>query len=93
MLVGICELEFIMYDLGSLKEKRQIVKSVIDRIKSRYNVSIAEIGSQDKWQKGEIGFCCISNDRKHTDEMINKVINFIENDGRLDISKCNVEIV
>mgnify|MGYP003773226489 FL=1 len=65
----------------------------MDRIKHRFNVSIAEIGQQDKWQVAEIGFCCVSNSRQHVDEMLNKVIYFIEQDGRLDIAECQIEIL
>jgi uncharacterized protein len=93
MLVGICSLKIVMYEPGSLKAKRQIIKSVIERVKSRFNVSIAEVGEQDKWQIAEIGFCCISNSKKHLDEVMNNVIKFIENDGRFDITNYEVEII
>lgn len=92
MMVGICSIKVIMYEVNSLKGKRQIIKSIIERVKGRFNVSIAEVGSQDKWQVAEIGFCCVSNSRKHTDSIINNVLHFIENDGRVDITECNVEI-
>lgn len=93
MLIGTCQIRIVMYEVGSLKEKRQILKSVIERIKARYNVSIAEIGDQDKWQVSEIGFCCISNSSKHAQEMIDKIIYFIEQDGRFDITECQVDIL
>lgn len=92
MLVGVCSMKLVMYDTDSLKAKRHIIKSVIERIKSRFNVSIAEIGELDKWQLSEIGFCCISNSRKHADEVIHSVINFIERDGRFDITNCEIDI-
>lgn len=82
-----------MYGVNSLKGKRQILKSLIERIKARFNVSIAETGDQDKWQVAEIGFCCVSNSSKHADEMVNQVIRFIEMDGRLDITECHTEIL
>lgn len=93
MLVGICSIQIFIHETNSLKEKRQIIKSVIQRVKSRFNVSIAEVGEQDKWQAAEIGFCCVSNTRRHADEMLNSVIQFIERDGRFDVTKCEVEIV
>ncbi|SNS76413.1 hypothetical protein SAMN05446037_102022 [Anaerovirgula multivorans] len=93
MLIGTCSMKVIMYEVSSLKGKRQILKSLIERIKSRFNVSIAEVGEQDKWKIAEIGFCCVSNSSKHVDEMINNVIHFIEMDGRVDITECQVEIL
>lgn len=92
MVVGVCSMKIFIYEANSLKSKRQVTKSIIERIKSRFNVSIAEVGDMDKWQVSEIAFCCVSNSRKHIDSTINNVIKFIENDGRVDITECNTEI-
>ncbi len=93
MLVGTCTLTIFINDVHSLKEKRHVVKSVIERVKSRFNASIAEIGEMDKWQVAEIGFACVSNSRRHVDEMVNNIIQFIERDGRFEISNYEVEIL
>ncbi|KAB3534834.1 DUF503 domain-containing protein [Alkaliphilus pronyensis] len=93
MLVGICSLRLMLFEVNSLKEKRHIIKSVIERVKGRFNVSIAEVGELDKWQVSEIGFSCVSNSRKHADEIINSVIKFIERDGRFDITDYDVEVL
>lgn len=93
MLVGICTMRIYLYEVGSLKEKRHIVKSVLERVKTRFNVSIAEVGEMDKWQIAEIGFSCVSNSKRHTDEVLNNVIKFIERDGRFEVSACDVEIL
>jgi len=92
MMVGICSITIVMYEVNSLKGKRQIVKSIIERVKSRFNVSIAEVGALDKWQVAEIGFSCVSNSRQHADSIINNVLHFIEKDGRVDITECSMEI-
>ncbi len=93
MKIGSCLLKLIIYESNSLKEKRQILRSVIDRIKARFNVSVAEVGELDKWKLAEIGISCVSNSGKHADEMINKIIYFIEQDMRLEIIECHVEIL
>lgn len=93
MLVGICTIKIVLFEANSLKEKRHIVKSVIDRVKARFNVSIAEVGEQDKWQVAEIGFSCVTNSRRHADEIINNVVQFIERDGRFDVSAFDMEIL
>ncbi|WP_026477734.1 DUF503 domain-containing protein [Alkaliphilus transvaalensis] len=93
MLVGTCTINIFLYDVHSLKEKRHIVKSVIERIKSRFNASVAEVGQMDKWQVAEIGFACVSNSKKHVEEMINNIIQFIERDGRFEVSNYDVEIL
>ncbi len=93
MQVGICTMRIHLYGVGSLKEKRHIVKSVIERVKARFNVSIAEVGEMDKWQIAEVGFSCVSNSRRHVDEILNNVIKFMERDGRFEISSQEVEIL
>lgn len=93
MLVGICTVRILLFEANSLKEKRHIVKSVIERVKARFNVSIAEVGELDKWQVAEIGFSCVTNSRKHADEILNSVMQFIERDGRFDITATEMEIL
>ncbi|NQU12733.1 MAG: DUF503 domain-containing protein, partial [Desulfobacteraceae bacterium] len=55
MVVGTLKIEFLLHDNRSLKGKRKVVKSIVGKVKSRFNVSIAEIGSNDMWQKIELG--------------------------------------
>lgn len=62
----------------SLKEKRSIVRPVIKRAQSRFNVSIAEIDNLDSWQVAGVGLVCVSNSQRHADEMVQNIINFIE---------------
>jgi uncharacterized protein YlxP (DUF503 family) len=82
----------LIHEPNSLKEKRHILKSIIERLKSRFNVSVAETGLNDIWRSAEIGIACVSNDRLHIDSIISSVINFIENDGRVEIVELNTDI-
>lgn len=93
MLVGVCEVELLIYDSNSLKEKRQVIKSLVERIKSRFNVSIAEISEQDIWNKGVIGFAVVGNTNVLVDKMIASIINFIDNDHRVEIINKNIEVL
>ncbi len=92
MFVGVCTLELYIFSTNSLKQKRQVIKSIIERLKSRYNISIAEVEDNDKWQKSTIGFSCVSNSKKIVNETINKVIGFIDNDERVEIINIDMEI-
>lgn len=92
VIVGVCSVELLIHETNSLKEKRHILKSIIERLKSRFNVSVAETGLNDKWQAAEIGISCVSNDRVLIDKTMNSVINFIENDYRVEISDYSIEI-
>lgn len=93
MLVGICEIELLIYESYSLKEKRSTVKSIINRLKHKYNISIAEVDLLDQLNRSGIGFAIVSNDKRYIEEVISKVINFIDNDSRIEILNENYEII
>jgi len=93
MVIGICTCEIFIYETNSLKEKRSIIKSIIHKSKNRFNISIAEVGENDKWQKSIIGFSTVSNDNKIVDETIEKVIKFFEGYSEIEIIKINREIL
>lgn len=91
MVIGVCKINLLIEEAFSLKEKRRIVKSLIERLKSRFNASIAEIGLNDKWQSAVIGIACVSNEGGHIDSMLSSIIEFVENDGRVIITDYNTE--
>ncbi|MCD6262136.1 MAG: DUF503 domain-containing protein [Deltaproteobacteria bacterium] len=78
MVVGVLKIDFLLTENRSLKGKRKIVRSMVDKVKNRFNVSIAEVGSNDKWQKIEIGITAAGNDRRHIDSSLNNVLTYIE---------------
>lgn len=93
MIVGICGLKLRIFEVKSLKEKRRIINSIIGRLKSRFNISISEVGLNDTWQSSEIGFSITTNNSEHAREVISKVINFIDGDSRVEILEENIEIL
>lgn len=93
IIVGACNLKLMIYESNSLKEKRHVIKSILGRIQSRFNVSIAEIGLNDTWEISIIGFACVTNSTEHANQMISKVINFIDGDSRVEITDYNIEIM
>lgn len=93
MIIGACTLKLIIYDSNSLKDKRQIIRSIIDRIKSKFNVSIAEIELNDSWQRAVIGFACVSNSTNHANQIVSNVIKYIDEDSRVEIMEENIEIL
>ena len=60
----------MIYESNSLKDKRHIIKSIIGRIQSRFNVSIAEVGLNDSWKTSIIGFACVTNDTSHANQIL-----------------------
>lgn len=78
MHVVICTVEFFMPAAGSLKGKRQVIKSIMERIKARVNASVAEVGYQDSWQRAEIGIAMVSGSRVLLDQEINLIRRIVD---------------
>jgi hypothetical protein len=78
MRIGVLRVQFRIHDSNSLKSKRMVMRSLKDRLLSKFNVSVAEIGSNDLWQVGEIGVVTAGNDPRFVDSVLQKVKNFIE---------------
>lgn len=93
MVIGVCKVVLAIDDVFSLKEKRHIVKSLVERIKSRFNASVAEVDLNDKWKRAVIGISCVSNESGHADSMMANIVNFIENDGRAVLFDYSTEII
>ena len=91
MNVGICRLQFRLPENLSLKGKRRVLKSITTQVSNKFNVSVAEIDDQDIWQLATLGVCCVSNDKRHANEILSKVVNFITN-NRFDIEMLDYEI-
>lgn len=85
MIVGVVQVEIFIPESGSLKTKRFAVKSIKERLKSRFNVSVAEIDNTDKWQRTSLGIAVVTNDQAHMDSIINNVMNLIYGDSRVEV--------
>ena len=75
----------------SLKGKRQVLKSITSRVGNTFNVSIAEVSDHDLWQRATLGVCCVSNSKRHANEIMSKVADFIVN-SRSDAEVLDYEI-
>lgn len=78
LIIGTAKIHLFANWVHSLKEKRMVVKSIIDKTKHKFNVSIAEIEDHDLHQSIVIGIACVSTDKRHADSQIQHIINFIE---------------
>jgi uncharacterized protein YlxP (DUF503 family) len=78
MFVGVARLSLHVAESGSLKGKRQVLRKVIERVKARFNVSIAEVEDQDLWQRATLALAVIGGERRHVDEQVEKIIHFVE---------------
>ncbi|WP_457624081.1 DUF503 domain-containing protein [Persephonella sp.] len=78
MIIGSIVFEFYIPHSGSLKEKRMVVRSVKEKLKSKFNVSVSEVGNQELWQSAQIAVVTVAPDRKQVEKVIQNVINFVE---------------
>jgi uncharacterized protein len=72
-VIGVLTLELHLEDSHSLKDKRSVVKGLKDRLRHRFNVSVAEIGGQDTWQRSVIAAVTVSNERMHAQQVLHAV--------------------
>lgn len=82
MIVGVLTAELHLQGLTSLKQKRSIIKSLLGRMRNKFNVSAAEVYRQDNKQLAVIGISMVSNETRHINQQFDKIINFMEKDGR-----------
>ena len=91
MNIGVCKISLRLPENLSLKGKRQVLRSVTTRIRNKFNVSVAEVDDQDLWQLATLGICCVSNDKRYTNEVLSKVVNFVV-DSRFELEILDYEI-
>lgn len=93
MIIGTCKVYLSADWVSSLKEKRMVVKSIIEKTKNKFNVSIAEIEKQDIHKSIVIGFVCLTNETSHANSIISNVVNFIEKNTEAVIDNIEIEIL
>ena len=94
MIIGSLALELFIPTAHSLKDKRSVVKSILQRLRNEFNVSTAEVGQQDRWQIAELGVVCVSSDRQYARQQLEAVIEWLyQNRPDLDISRAEIEIL
>ena len=93
MVIGICQLHLRIPEIHSLKEKRHVVRKLIDRVKHRFNVAISEVGDNDLWQRCQIGICTVGNDRRFVNSSLDKIIDFVEEMYLAEVIEKEIEII
>ena len=91
MIVGVSQITLHLPGCHSLKEKRQVIKSVMARVRQQFEVAIAEVDEQDRWQIAKLGVSCVSNSSQHIDEILGHVLRYIE-ETRPDIQVTNSDV-
>lgn len=87
LFVRTLSITLFIHDALSLKDKRQVLQSLMQKVRQKFNVAIAEIGYQDEWQRTEIGLAFVSNQPSHLEQMQPEILNFIEDQYPVEIAR------
>jgi uncharacterized protein YlxP (DUF503 family) len=93
MHVGILQVEISIPDAMSLKDKRQVVKSLKDRIANGHNVSIAEVGALDEHRRSILGLAMVSNDKRYVEGALSKLVDFIRMTPQASLIDYQIELL
>ncbi len=93
MTVGVALVSFRLHEIHSLKEKRKIVKSLIEKSRNRFNVAVAEVADQDVHQKAAIGVAVIGNDGRVLNSLLDRIVDFMESLGEADLVSSEIELI
>ena len=94
MHIGVCRIMLHLPESASLKDKRQVSRSLSARIRNSFNVAVAEVEDHELWQRLTLAVCCVSTDSAHANEMVSKVVEFIEETRRdLELLDYATEII
>jgi hypothetical protein len=93
MVIGVLTLELFIPESQSLKEKRQVLKSLLETTRQKFNVSAAEVDGLDLWQRATLGFACVSNEQPFVDQVLNKVLRTVEGNPRVEVTNVEMEFL
>jgi uncharacterized protein YlxP (DUF503 family) len=92
VLISLCEITLRFPGVLSLKEKRSMLKSLLSRLRQRFNISVAEVGEQDKWQLSLIAVACVSADSAMAHQLTEQVLHFIERADNIEVVRVSRQI-
>ena len=93
MIVGLLTIELHIPGSSSLKEKRFVLRSIKDRVKNKFNVSIAEIDANDLWQRCVLGVACVANEAKIVNKTLDGVKNTILSTSSVELIDSSMEML
>lgn len=92
-IVGLCTVELFIADSQSLKDKRQVLLSLKDRLRQKFNLSVAEVEAQDLWQKAVLALACVANDSRHVNQVLDQALNLLRSQMVVEIVQSRIELL
>ncbi len=93
MTIGLLKLDLLIRGARSLKEKRRVVKSLKDRIRNRFNCSIAEVDYLDEWQRARLAVCVVAREGRFANTQINEIARFAVATSGAEIANVEIEML
>lgn len=93
MVVGVLTIELFIAESQSLKDKRQVLHSLKDRLRGKFNVSVAEVDAQDLWQKAVLGLACVANESSHVNQVLEQALNVMRGTLAVEIVRTHRELL
>ncbi len=93
MFIGVLQVHLHIQAAQSLKEKRLVLKGLIERIRSHFNVSVSELADQDLWQSAILGVAAIGNEKKYLNQVLDKVLDLIRKENRAEVLDSQLEML
>jgi uncharacterized protein YlxP (DUF503 family) len=93
MIVGVCTVELFIPEGHSLKGKRQVLQSLKNRLREKFNLSVAEVGDQDLWQKSILGLACVANESAHVNQVLEQALNVIRGVPTIELVRSRIELL
>jgi uncharacterized protein YlxP (DUF503 family) len=91
--VGVLIIDIMIQSSTSLKEKRHVLNRIKDRLKHKYNVSVAELDFMDKWQRSQLGIALISNEYSHAENSLQKIFRYLDEFDEFEITNYTFDYV
>lgn len=92
MHIGVLTLHLSIEGADSLKDKRHAIKSLVQHLRNRFNVSASEVGDLDIWRRSVVGVVVVSNDARFANQVLSQVVNHVENNDRVVLDDYGIEM-
>jgi hypothetical protein len=92
MIVGVLRVELSLPGSHSLKDKRRLLRSLLDRLHNEFNVSAAEVDHQDNWRQAEVGVSCVSGESAHANAVLSRVLDVVERETEIVVTGVELEM-
>jgi hypothetical protein len=92
VVVGTCRADIFISDSNSLKDRRRVVRSILEHLRRNYNISATELEDNRLWRRTVLGVACIANEAKSADQTLSRVVRYLDTHPQIRLLDCQVEI-